>query len=209
MKRERPVILPKKVQLMTLIWILNPQQRWLSDSWQGPCMVTLLSISGVQIPVLTVVPLGKRTIVVTTGPLGAPRIGERKRGGAKTHREEGTRWTGIVTACSMSCIFPKDTAPIAKPSKKTLMEAFETSTYKPHIEKYALIFSWIIVQMTLIHNQVWRITNDWIQKNTFKPCKQVKRERPIILQKKSNRWHWSESWTHNKLDRAPHGRDRS
>ena len=43
-------------------------------------MVTLLSTAGVQTPGLTVVPLGERRLLVTSGPLGVPRKGERKGG---------------------------------------------------------------------------------------------------------------------------------
>ena len=40
-------------------------------------MVTILSTAGVQSPGLTVAPLGKRRLLVTTSPLGAPRKGEQ------------------------------------------------------------------------------------------------------------------------------------
>ena len=65
-------------------------------------MVTLLSTDGVQTPGLTVVPLGERRLLVTSGPLGAPRKGEKKEGGLKTQREEVTRQTGLVAPCSLS-----------------------------------------------------------------------------------------------------------
>ena len=81
-KHEHPVFLPNKGQQLTLSWIPNPQQSWLSDLRWGPCMVPLLSTAGVQTPGLTVVPLGERRCSEAS-PLGAPRKGEQKGGRLK------------------------------------------------------------------------------------------------------------------------------
>ena len=116
-------------------------------------MVTLLSKAGVQTPGLTVAPLGERRILVTAVHLGAPRKGELRGECFKTQREEVTRRTGLVAPCPPSCTFLKDTALIADPLKKTLMEAFKISTTKPHPDNNALIFLYIVVQTTLIQNQ--------------------------------------------------------
>ena len=78
---EHPVILPNKVQPVTLSWIPNLQQSWLRDSRQIPFMVALLSTSGVQTPGLTVALIGERRFLVTNGPLGEPRKAEIKGGG--------------------------------------------------------------------------------------------------------------------------------
>ena len=74
-------------------------------------------------------PLGERILLVTAGPLGAPRKGERKGGGLITHREEVTGQTGLVAPCSLRCKVPKDPVPTDKPSNKTLEEAKEQNLY--------------------------------------------------------------------------------
>ena len=66
-------------------------------------------------PGLTVAPLGERILLVTAGPLGAPRKGERKGGGLITHREEVTGQTGLVTLISTSCADLRDTAYATNP----------------------------------------------------------------------------------------------
>ena len=117
-------------------------------------MVTLLSTAGVQTPRLTMVPLGERRLLVRAVPLGAPRQEEKKGEGLKNQREEVTRQAGIVAPCLLRCTVLKNTYPSANTSNKALMEASKISTAKPHSEKKYLVFSYIVVQTTLSHNQV-------------------------------------------------------
>ena len=91
-------------------------------------MITLLSTAGLQTPGLTLEPLGERRLLLTAGPLGAPRKGYRKGEGLKTYGEEVMRRTGLVASCFSSCRIPKDTSPTANPSNKTMEEAKERNT---------------------------------------------------------------------------------
>ena len=73
-------------------------------------------------PGLTVALLGERILLVTDGSIGAPRKGEQKGGGLKTHREEVTRRTGLVAPFILICRVPKDPEPTSDPSNKTLIK---------------------------------------------------------------------------------------
>ena len=76
MKRERPVILPNKFQPLTLSLILNPQKK-LTEQVEAETVYGHAPIHGRSVnPGLTVAPPGGRRILVTAGPLEAPRKGE-------------------------------------------------------------------------------------------------------------------------------------
>ena len=57
-----------------------------------------------------------------------------------------TRQTGLVAPCYPIYIVPKDTAPTADTSNKTLMKELETPTAKPHPDKRDLVLLQILVQ---------------------------------------------------------------
>ena len=127
MQCERPVILPNKILLLTLSWILNLQRSLLRNYWWRPCIITLLSTSGVLTPGLTVVQLGEKRCSDGRPPWSAYE-GIAKRGKVKKQSEEVTGRTGVFTLYLQSCAVLRDTTRAANPSNKTPTEAKQEET---------------------------------------------------------------------------------